>query len=264
MNHRPKLNSVKWQKMLEDCTKHYSREYIDNLEKKTIKAIKKVTKNYKNVCSGWIGGKDSLVLDSILRKSGIRFTPIMWRGVNEYPCMAKWIKKNQPADLITEIVDDFDLDFLEKNPEYLFCKGDTKKKWLSLKWKRYDKDIPKHNFDLFIVARRTADRNVCGKEENNFIIKKDKYSTYSPLAKWNHEETLAYIKYNNIKLPPLYNFKRGFTVGSIAMGEWTEYAQYDLTEKEVWDEIYDIDKSIVINASEKLTSAKKYLKERSK
>ena len=259
---RAKLNKEKWQSIKNECTKKHSKEYINWLENKPIIDIREVANKFNNVCSGWIGGKDSLVLHSILRKSGIHFTPIMWRGVNEFPCMTKWINENAPADLITETIDDFSLDFLEKNPEYLFCKGDTKKKWLELKWKRYNKDIPKHGFDLFIVARRTADRNICGKKENNFVVKKDKYSTYSPLAKWTHEELFAYISYNKIELPPLYSFKRGLEVGSIAMGEWTEYAQYDLTEKEVWDEIFEIDRSIVFNASNRLTSAKKYLEER--
>ena len=46
------------------------------------------------------------------------------------------------------------------------------------------------------------------------------------------------------------------------MGEWTERAVLDKTEDEVWQEIYDIDKSIVINASNKLSSAKNYLEKR--
>ena len=46
------------------------------------------------------------------------------------------------------------------------------------------------------------------------------------------------------------------------MGEWTERAIMDKTENEVWQELYDIDKSIVINASSRLTSAREFLESR--
>ena len=46
------------------------------------------------------------------------------------------------------------------------------------------------------------------------------------------------------------------------MGEWTERAIMDKTENEVWQELYDIDKSIVINASSKLSSAREFLRKR--
>ena len=114
------------------------------------------------------------------------------------------------------------------------------------------------------TGRRLKDGNQCGNIENNFIVNKNGYDVFSPLGAWNNEQLLAYIKYNNLDLPPFYKYDRGFLIGSIAMGEWTERAVLDKTENEVWDELYLIDKSIVINASKVLTSAKKYLEERGK
>ena len=46
------------------------------------------------------------------------------------------------------------------------------------------------------------------------------------------------------------------------MGEWTEYAVLDLTENDVWNELWEIDKSIVINASQYLTSARNYINQK--
>ena len=103
---------------------------------------------------------------------------------------------------------------------------------------------------------------MCRNKENNYVVSKSNYDVFSPLANWNAEQLLAYIKYNNIELPPFYKWDRGFLIGSIAMGEWTERAIMNKTEDEVWQELYDIDKSIVINASSKLTSAKKFLESR--
>ena len=252
-------NNHEWLEAFESCTKMYSFEHIQKLESKTIETIRRVAKNYNNICSGWIAGKDSIVLHHILIKSGIKFTPIMWRGINEYPCMKKWIDENKPNGIIFETIDKFNFNFLEKHPEYLFCKGDTRQKWMAEKWKRQNQDINKHGFDLFIVARRLKDGNRCGDKNNDYIQQKEGYASFSPLAEWSHEEMLAYIKYNYLKLPPFYSFKRGFLIGSIAMGEWTEYACLNHTEDEVWDEIWDIDKSIVLNAAKHLSSARKYL-----
>lgn len=252
-------DNADWLKAFEKCTDIYSYEYIKALEEKTVKLIRDVSAPYKNICSGWIAGKDSLVLDSLLSKSGIKYTPVMWRGINEYPAMKEWIDTNKPKNLVEEVIDKYTLDFLEKHNDYLFCKNGTRQKLMATKWQRQRKDIQKHGFDLFIVGRRIKDGNVCGSSKDNYVRKKD-FDTFSPLAEWNNEELLAYIRYNNIKLPPFYSYERGFLIGSIAMGEWTERAMLDKTEHEVWGELWNIDKNIVINASKKLSSEKNFIK----
>ena len=251
-----------WLEAFEKCTTIYSKEDIDKLENETISFIQKIASKYKRICNGWVAGKDSIVLQDIINKSGIKSTPIFWSGINEYPEMRKWINKNKPKNLIEEVINKFTLEYLEKHPNYLFCKDKTRQNWMAEKWKRQNKDITKYNFDLFIAGRRIKDGNQCGNKENNYIVSKGNYDVFSPLANWNAEQLLAYIKDNNIELPPFYNWNRGFLIGSIAMGEWTERAIMNKTEDEVWQELYDIDKSIVINASSKLTSAREFLRKR--
>lgn len=253
-----------WLDAYKKCTSLYSFDDIKKLEAITISLIERISKKYKNICSGYIAGKDSIVLNHILNKTNIKFTPIMWRGINEYPSMKEWVDNNKPSNLIEEVIDKYSLEFLEKHPDYLFCKNKTRQQWMATKWERQRKDIKKYGFDLFITGRRLKDGNQCGNIENNFIVNKNGYDVFSPLGAWNNEQLLAYIKYNDLDLPPFYKYDRGFLIGSIAMGEWTERAVLDKTEKEVWDEIYLIDKSIVIEASKTLTSAKKYLEERGK
>lgn len=255
-------DNKQWLDAFNKCTYIYSKEDIEKLKDETISFIQKIASKYKNICNGWVAGKDSIVLQDIISKSGIKSIPIFWCGVNEYPKMREWIDKNKPNNLIEEVIDKYSLEYLEKHPEYLFCKGNTRQKWMATKWERQRKDITKYNFDLFIAGRRIKDGNQCGNKENNYIVSKGNYDVFSPLANWNAEQLLAYIKYNAIELPPFYEWDRGFLIGSIAMGEWTERAVLDKTEDEVWQEIYDIDKSIVINASNKLSSAKNYLEKR--
>lgn len=252
-------SNQEWLDALEKSTTLYTRSDIEQLEGATISHMRGVALSYGNICHGWIAGKDSLVLSAVLAKSGIKSTPIMWRGINEYPAMKNWIDTNKPSNLIEEIIDKYSLEFLEKHPEYLFCQGNTRQKWMATKWERQRKDIRKHGFDLFITGRRLKDGNQCGTAENNYIAPKNGYDVYSPLAEWNNEQLLAYIRYNNIELPPFYSYDRGFLIGSIAQGEWTERAMLDKTETEVWDELYRIDKKIVLEASKSLTRAKQYL-----
>ena len=247
-----------WLEAFEHCTELYSNDDIKELEANTIELIRESAAAYRNICSGWIAGKDSLVLNHILKKSGIDYTPVLWQGVNPYPEMAKWINANKPENLLIETVDKFTLEFLEAHPDYLFCKNGTRQKWMSEKWKRYKQDIKKHGFDLFVTGRRLKDGNICGSRENGYITSRA-YDTFSPLAEWSHEQVLAYIKYENVILPPFYFWQRGFLIGSVAMGEWTERPAMNLSEDEVWQELWDIDKSIILHAAPKLTSAKIFL-----
>ena len=251
--------NTEWENAFENSVNLYSREYIDAKEKATIERIRSVCSKYHKVFSGWIAGKDSQVLQKIMEHSGVSFTPIMWRGINEWPCVKQFIESEKPSNLIIEIIDKFNFDFLEKHPEYLFCqqKG-VAQKWMSVKWERYKKDQKKYGFDLLVLGRRKSDGNNCGDE--NFILHNGGgYDIFAPLADWNHEEMFAYIKYNDVKLSPFYSFPRGFLIGSIAMGEWTEYACRGKSVMEVWEEVYAIDKSVVENASKYLTSAREFL-----
>ena len=251
--------NAEWLEAFENSVKLYSREYIDQKEKQTILRIRSVCSKYNRIFSGWIAGKDSQVLQCIMERSGVSFTPIMWKGINEWPCVRKFVEENKPDNLIEETIDKFDFDFLEKHPEYLFCqKQGIAQKWMAVKWQRYAKDQKKYGFDLLVLGRRKSDGNNCGDE--NFILKNSGgYDIFAPLADWNHEEMFAYIKYNGVKLSPFYKFPRGFLIGSIAMGEWTEYACRGKTVEEVWEEVYSIDKSVVENASKYLTSAREFL-----
>lgn len=251
-----------WLRAFSKSTAIYSFDDIKQLEQKAIKRIQRVASKYSHICSGWIAGKDSLVIHHILLKSGINFTPIMWRGINEYPAMKLWVDYNKPHNLIEEVIDKYSLEFLEKHPDFLFCKNGTRQRWMATKWERQRADMKKHHFDLFITGRRLKDGNQCGNESTDFVVGKNGYDVFSPIGEWNNEQLLAYIRYNNIELPPFYNYERGFLIGSIAMGEWTERAVLDKTENEVWEELFQIDKSIVINASKTLTSARKFLQER--
>lgn len=253
-------DNSQWLEVWEKCTDIYSEKEIRTLEGEAISRVERVAKSYKNICLGWVAGKDSIALEHLMKKTGVSYTPIMWRGINDYPAMSEWIQKNKPENLIEEVIDKYTLEFLEAHPDFLFCQNGTRQDWMSTKWTRQRADLKKHGFDLFVTGRRLKDGNRCGNATTDFIVHKSGYDTFSPLGDWNAEQLLAYLKYNEIELPPFYHWDRGFLIGSIAQGEWTERACLDKTVNEVWQELYEIDPTIVTEAAKVLTSARDFLK----
>lgn len=246
-----------WLRAFEDCLSNVSEERTDYLTEQAVDRIRAVRD--KACCNGWIAGKDSIVVQDLIERSGIHSTPIMWRGVNEYPAMSRWIEENRPEGLSFSIVGKFTLEYIEEHPGFLFCQGgnEYRQKWMAEKWKMQREDIER--FDVFITGRRIMDGNQCGKADDGFM----KGKALSPIADWTHEELLAYIRRRRISLPPFYGWPRGFLLGSVAMGEWTERPTMGLTVDEVWDELSMIDGSIVESAASTLTSAREYLERRS-
>ena len=245
-----------WLQAFETCTDSVSEERTDFLENQAVARISSV--NGMKACSGWIAGKDSLVIQKLIELSGIECTPIMWRGVNEYPAMSEWVEENKPENLFISTVEKFTLKYLEDHPGFLFCQGGNpyRQKWMAAKWAKQRRDT--EPYGVFITGRRLLDGNQCGSAENGYLRGK----TLSPIADWSHEELLAYIKRRQIKLPPFYSWSRGFLLGSVAMGEWTERPKMGLTVDEVWQELWDIDSSIVTGAADVLTSAREFLEGR--
>ena len=248
-----------WLTAYDTCCDAVSREQSDRLAQDTADRIESVMRAHSKPASGWCAGKDSIVLEHLLCRFGFEHEPIMWRGVNEYPAMAKWIDGNAPDNLRCSIVGKFSLEFLEAHPDYLFCQGDTRNKWMAEKWRRQRADMESGGYDLLILGRRRKDGNQCGKAENAYVADRGGFDAFSPLADWTHEELLAYIRWNGIELPPFYSWPNGFLYGSVAMGEWTERPAMGRPESAVWDEIMRIDAEIVKGAANTLTAARRYL-----
>ncbi len=113
-----------------------------------------------------------------------------------------------------------------------------------------------NNLDVLLLGRRRADGNFVGRGDNIYMDSKG-VSRYSPLADWSHEQILAYIHYHKLALPPIYDWKNGYLCGT---HPWPA-RQWTGSEQNGWQEIYDIDKDIVITAADKLESARIFLRE---
>lgn len=227
---------------------------IKSLTEQTISEIRRTVGN-KNAAYSWSGGKDSLVLGDVCEKAGIKQCFIVISNL-EYRAFLQWVADNMPDEL--EVVNTGqDLEWLAKNQHMLFPQNpETAGKWFHIVQHRGQaKYYKEHNLDVVLLGRRRGDGNYVGKNGQNIYTNAQGVTRYSPICDWTHEEILAYIHYNNLPMPPFYSWKNGYYCGTHpwAARQWTGSIENG------WKEVYDIDKSIVIEAQSYIPSAKDFL-----
>lgn len=209
----------------------------------------------KHVVFGWSGGKDSLVLADLCKAAGVDRCILTTTNL-EYPSFKAWINEHMPDGCVVNNLG-YDLNWLAQNPEMLFPDAKHDQIWHRIQQIRgYGMAHAKLNPDIIITGHRIADGNVCGK--NNIIHKRSGEVRFAPLAQWPHEYILAYIHYHGLELPPIYDWKDGWVNGTHT---WPERGG-KVDRMVTWGEIYDIDKSIVFGAAEKIDSARVFLERR--
>lgn len=246
------ISNNDWIQAMNEIESLVSKEELDQLVADTIRSIKEQTEG-KKVAYAWSAGKDSIVLGDICIKAGIKDCMIGVCNL-EYPAFMDWIKENAPENL-TIINTGQDIKWLTEHQNMLFPrKSDIAAKWFSIvqhtAQRKYYKD---NNLDMIILGRRRADGNFVGRGSNTYTSKG--VTRYSPLADWKHEYILAYIHYYRLLLPPIYTWPNGYRCGTHPWParQWTP----DIPG--AWKEIYDIDKSIVEEASKHIDSAKVFM-----
>lgn len=235
-----------WWDVINHIEEYVSREEVARATDIARARILKMT-NGKKAAYTWSGGKDSLVISDLCQSVGITACQLFITEL-EYPAWRKFLLSNAPPTC--EIVNvGFDLDFIAEHDELLFVEGRLEQFWnINIRQKYFKKYIHDKKLDVLILGHRTIDGNVCGKD--GMRIHKDSSSLFAPLYDWSHELLFAYLHYNRIELPFIYKWARGFFFGTHLWVERDNYA-----------EVYEIDPSIVIAASKKLLSAKKFLEE---
>ena len=225
-------------------------------------AVDLVVADIKNKTAGkkaayaWSGGKDSLVLGHICEQAGIVDSMLAVCDL-EYPAFLKWLMANKPSGCAV-INTGQNLDWLAKHTEMLFPQNSAVAgRWFAkVQHKAQRCYFKQNNLDVLLLGRRRADGNFVGRGDNIYMDSKG-VSRYSPLADWSHEQILAYIHYHKLTLPPIYDWKNGYLCGT---HPWPA-RQWTGSEQNGWQEIYDIDKDIVITAADKLESARIFLRE---
>lgn len=236
-----------------------SKEEIEKLTIEAMKLIMSVINNYQNIFCGWTGGKDSLVTANLLDKCGANYTPINFITSYEFPAFMEFIEKIQPKNLRTHYANAYHLPYLNKDGGLLFLKRPKSLgEWIKKKLVIQRRTLGYYGCDLFVTGRRIEDKNFCGKKQDNYIAPAKTFPTFSPIAEWTNAQVLAYMKYNNLPLAPLYYYKNGFSNGT---GGWPKITAINGNDYDTWAYIWTIDSNIVREASKHIDTAKHYIED---
>lgn len=246
------ISEESWKYAASHIEELVTREELMDETEKAVENIKEVTRG-KRVAFAWSGGKDSIVLADICKKAGVE-SCVFGHTDLEYPVFLKWCLEHLPEKC--EVINTHqDLDWLAKHPDMIFPKGDKVSRWYTIVQRKACKEYYfKHDLEMLIVGRRTADGNVVG--ENGFLYKRSGEVVWAPLAQWSHELIFAYLHYCGLEIPPIYEWKDGYKCGT---HPWPSRMGMESIEQG-YREVYDIDPTIVINAAEKIESAREFLR----
>ena len=231
-------NNEDWKNALDHIEETVSKKELDSLVKKTVKDIKEKCKG-KKAAYAWSAGKDSLVLGEICEKAGIDQS-VLVRCNLEYPAFIAWIEQNKPSGL--EVINTGqDMEWLKKHPDMLFPdKSNKAAQWFHIVQHRGQARYYKeHQLEILLLGRRKADGNYVGKD--NIYTNSAGITRYSPLAEWRHEDILAYIHYYDVKLPPIYDWEKGYLCGTHPWParQYMETEQQEYDKLKTWADLYN-------------------------
>ena len=202
LGRKQRIENSEWIEAFTKIEQIVSRKDLDRLVDKTVKEIKKKTKD-KKAAYAWSGGKDSLVLEKVSQMAGIQSCVLVICNL-EYQAFIEWVDANKPPEL--EIINTGqDMEWLAAHPQMLFPQeSKTAAQWFHIVQHRgqakYYKD---HELDIMLLGRRRADGNYVGKGDNIYTNGQG-VTRYSPLSDWSHDEILAFIHYYGVELPPIF------------------------------------------------------------
>lgn len=231
-----------------------SRDEAAALVEETAEKIRRETAG-KRAGYAWSGGKDSLALQYVCEKAGVTDCVLGIAKELEYPAFLEWVGANKPAGLRIWNNDKLTMQWLANHPEMLFPQKSTQAaRWFSIIQHRAQAWFFRElDLDVIILGRRTQDGNHTG---GGIYTDGKGVTRFSPIMDWKHEQVLAVIHYfMGRNMPPIYDWENGFVVGTGVFAA----RQYCKSVREGWEKAYGIDPSVVVRASEHISSAKEYL-----
>lgn len=209
---------------------------------------------------GWSGGKDSIALQVVMERAGVRRALLGTIPHLEFQGYLTWCLDHQPDGLThlpnTEITPAWLA--RPQNDRYLFPTNSTDGyRWTMLGTRRaqhlYQQE---HHPRLQIYGRRTMDGNSIPNTPYGIHTTR-RLTTYSPIRHWSHEMVLAVIHYNRRPLPPTYSWPNGWKTGT---GSWP--GRRVGTRDESFAETYAIEPERLVEAAPHLPAARDWLRAR--
>jgi len=253
LGRKQRIQNSAWLEAVGNIEKMVAREDLEERISRAVGEIKEKTAG-KKAAFAWSGGKDSLVLEKICHMADIKNCVLVVCNL-EYKAFLQWVEEHKPEGLAVENTGQ-DIKWLAAHPQMLFPQDSkTAAQWFHIVQHRGQAKYYKANtLDMMLLGRRRADGNYVGKGDNIYTNGQG-ITRYSPLADWSHEEILAFIHYYNVDIPPIYGWHNGYLCGTHpwAARQWTGSVENG------WKEVYEIDRSVVMEAAEYIPSAKTFL-----
>lgn len=215
----------------------------------------------KPLIIGYSGGKDSLVLRHMAEDCIDKPVFINCLLQNEYPRFEEWLVDTAPSGTVFVQDEELSLEYINEHPEFLFPEGKRERGiYVATFRKPTYKYLLEHGVHQFMTGKRFEDGNTCGpadgKGMHSTYMRDGDMRTLNPMAEWSHSQLMAYIQYFHIELPEIYSYPNGFRFGT---HPWTERDRVDGWISKTFDEILEIDPSIVEDAAKRLDMARLYL-----
>lgn len=202
-----------WLKVYKNPEAYVSLAEVQEAEAAALKDIKSKLQRFSKPIYGYSGGKDSIVLAELCRKAGVN-VGVMSITELEYPAFDKWVREHIPAN-VKLISTGQDLDWLKKHPKrFLYKKEDRTDVQSPENRKIQHRFYDEYGADVILLGRRKADGNFSGKNGSNIYSDPNGRTKFNPILDWPHELLLGYIHYNNLDMPPIYDWPDGFIQGT--------------------------------------------------
>lgn len=194
---------------------------------------------------GWSGGKDSQAIRAVAEAAGVTESVLVLTDL-EFPAFVSFCTAQMP-DHLTVVKRPWDLDWLKAHEDMIFPSGSTPGRWFTgvQHWgqRRFARQ---HGISHMLLGRRGADGNFRGPNGDGSYRDRDGFERVSPIFDWSHDDLLAVCVGMDLPLAPIYDWPRGYRVGT---GPWPA-RQWVADEAAGWAEVYEIDPSVVVAAAD--------------
>lgn len=238
-----------WASVCANIEDYVSRSEVERFADLAVSEIRARTRG-KRCAVAWSGGKDSLVVHALAERAGVSRGVFVHTDL-EYPAFMRWAEDNKPAG-IEPLNTGHDLEWLARNPRFLFPEGGKDRgAWYQRIQQAHTRKYAERNrVDIMLFGRRRAEGN---------CLRPGSGGVYNCIADWPHEVVLGFLHYNGVDLPPFYEWPDGFVHGTHS---WNARNPGGKTQGQVWGEIYQIDRRIVLDAARLIPSARDFMEAR--
>lgn len=215
------------------------------------------TTHGKRVGYAWSGGKDSIALQVVMERAGIRKCYMASVSALSFKHYLPWCKEHGPASLEILDYDEVNVGWLARHQQYIFNQRDHSIWSKFCQVRGHDKFSLDNRLDMMILGRRYQDGNYIGPKGSNIIAKTNGVTLYSPIADWPHEMVLAVIHYfKGRELPELYTYPEAFVEGTPIWPDYYKSGEDIITS---YGRIYNIDHTLIERAAMYIPTAAQFL-----